>query len=349
MTSLSPAQLANRPQSQTLWYTRCPMPTASGIAIELGWLDEAFAADGIEVRSLRAVANRQTRESHFDHSKENSFREGGNTPPIWSYSSGADTRLIGITWVDQYQTIVTLPESNIRSLADLRGRRLGVPKHLNDQIDFWRGKSLRGILTALELAGLSPTDVELVDLPEAETFLGDEAVSTSGTLWTAKRQQAILRAEAFALIRGTVDAIHLNGARGLMLEALLGAVPLVQLGRHADAKVRISNGTPMLFTTSGQLVKERPDLVRRYLDTVRRAAGWAAQHKSETLRIIARELGDAEEWVDLAYGETLYASLEPSLSPELLAAVEDQKAFLLANGFIEHDFDVAQWAAPELY
>ena len=76
--------MSDRPD--TLWYTRCPMPTASGLAIEMGWLDEEFAPDGIEVLSLRAAASRKTRESHFDHSQDNSFREGGNTPPIWSYS-----------------------------------------------------------------------------------------------------------------------------------------------------------------------------------------------------------------------------------------------------------------------
>ncbi len=333
----------------TLWYTRCPMPTASGIAIELGWLDQEFAAGGIEVLSLRASASRKTRESHFDHSQDNSFREGGNTPPIWSRSREADTSLIGATWVEQYQTIVAMPESGIRKPADLRGRRLGVPMHLNDQIDFWRGKSLRAILTALELADLDRDDVELVDLPEAETFLGDEQTSQSGTLWTAKRQQAILRAEAFALIRGDVDAINLTGARGIMLEALLGAVQVVNLGGHPDREVRISNGTPMLFTASGQLVRERPDLVRRYLDTVRRAAAWANEHRNETRGIIARELGDAEEWVDLCYGDNLYTSLEPSLSDDLLLATENQKDFLLREGFIEHDFDVREWAAPQLY
>lgn len=342
-------QSATETDVRTLWYTRCPMPTASGIAIELGLLDEEFAPDGIEVLSLRASADRAVRESHFTHSQDDSFREGGNTPPIWSRSRGADTRLIGMTWIDQYQTIVALPSSGIRKPADLRGRRLGVPKHLNDQIDFWRGKSLRGILTALEIAGLTTDDVELVDLPEQETFLGDEATSLSGTLWSAKRQMAILRAEAFALIRGEVDAINLTGARGAMLEAILGAVRVVDLGNHPEPDVRISNGIPMAFTVSAALVRERPDLARRYLDTVRRAARWAREHQSETRRIIARELGDAEEWVEIAYGDGLYANLEPSLSDELLNALDNQQRFLHTHGFIEREIDVRGWAETELY
>ncbi len=36
-----------------LWYTRCPVPTASGIAHRLGWLDEEFAADGLALGVLQ--------------------------------------------------------------------------------------------------------------------------------------------------------------------------------------------------------------------------------------------------------------------------------------------------------
>src|SRR5262245_63406157 len=99
---------------EALWYTRCPVPTASGIAIELGWLDEEFAPDGIQVASLRSSGSRTVRESHFDHSMANSFREGGNTPPLWTRARGGDVRLIGATWVEQYQAVVALPEAGIR-------------------------------------------------------------------------------------------------------------------------------------------------------------------------------------------------------------------------------------------
>ena len=105
----------------------------------------------------------------------------------------------------------------------------------------------------------------------------------------------------------------------------------------------------MAFTASGQLVREHPDIVRRYLDTVRRAAQWARENQRRTLQIIARELGDAEEWVEIAYGDSLFTSLEPSLSEEMLRAVEDQKSFLLNRGFIDEDFDIHDWTAPELY
>jgi ABC-type nitrate/sulfonate/bicarbonate transport system substrate-binding protein len=120
-----------------LWYTRCPVPTASSVAIDHGWLDAEFSADGINISSLRASESPGVRESHFDHQQPDSFRQGGNTPPIWTRANGGDVALIGLTWVEEYQAIITLPETGIRSAKDLRGRRIGLPRRINDQIEFF--------------------------------------------------------------------------------------------------------------------------------------------------------------------------------------------------------------------
>src|SRR4051794_18222477 len=82
----------------TLWYTRCPVPTAAGIAIQKGWLKEAFAADGIDVLSMRHSQDPKTRESHYTHTLEDSFRQGGNTPALFARSEGRDTVLLGLHW-----------------------------------------------------------------------------------------------------------------------------------------------------------------------------------------------------------------------------------------------------------
>jgi ABC-type nitrate/sulfonate/bicarbonate transport system substrate-binding protein len=332
-----------------LWYTRCPVPTASSIAIELGWLDAEFAPDGIHIASLRESSDRAVRESHFDHRQPDSFREGGSAPPIWARARGEDVRLLGATWVDQYQAVVALPGAGIRTAADLRGRRLGVTAHVNDQMDFWRAKSLRGLLVALELGGLSERDAEIVLLEEQETFLVDDEATHTGTLWSAKQQQRHQRAEAFALICGEVDAVYLSGARGCVLEAFLGAVRVVDINGHPDPLVRVTNATPTLLTVSGALVRERPDLVRRYLRTLERAADWATENRAAACPILARDVGEAEEWIGLAYGEALWANLRPSLDDALLAGVASQKDWLWQHGFLPADFDVREWAATELY
>jgi hypothetical protein len=37
----------------------------------------------------------------------------------------------------------------------------------------------------------------------------------------------------------------------------------------------------------------------------------------------------------------------PNLSPQNLASIEIGKDFMLSHGYIKHDFDVHEWAAPE--
>ena len=38
----------------------------------------------------------------------------------------------------------------------------------------------------------------------------------------------------------------------------------------------------------------------------------------------------------------------PNLSPQNLASVEIGKDFMLSHGYIKNDFDVKEWAAPEI-
>jgi ABC-type nitrate/sulfonate/bicarbonate transport system substrate-binding protein len=328
---------------KALWYTRCPVPTASSLAIDRGWLDEEFAPDGISVSSLRASEARQVRESHFDHSQDNSVRDGGNIPPIWTRARGGDTCLIAITWVDEYQAIVARPGAGIESVKNLRGRRLAVPRRVNDQIDYWRAMCLHGYQSALSTEGMSLRDVELVDLPIEERYIGSQATSRTGTLWAggprARRQQA----EAFAFIRNEVDALYTAGAPGAQLTAFLGAVEVIDVGRHPDPAVRVNNQVPIVFTASGTLTRERPDLVARYLGRLTGAAEWAQSHRSETVRTVANDVGATEEWVDAAYGPDFHHNLTPGLTEERIKAVEAQKDFLLHHGFIERDFDVRAW------
>ena len=70
----------------TIWYTRCPVPTATGIAADLGWLADEFAPDGVEVRSLQDIPRQEASDFHFTHAHPGLFREGGNVPALWARS-----------------------------------------------------------------------------------------------------------------------------------------------------------------------------------------------------------------------------------------------------------------------
>jgi ABC-type nitrate/sulfonate/bicarbonate transport system substrate-binding protein len=341
MTTTSPSRSVS-----ALWYTRCPVPTASSLAISQGWLDDEFAADEIHVASLRESTDRKVRESHFDHTQADSFRQGGNIPPIWTRSRGSDVRLIGLSWAEQYQAIVANRDSGILGPEQLKGKKLALARRVNDQIDFWHATALRGFDSTLRAAGLTLDDVELVDLPVDELYLPDHESSHSGSLFGAYTNRRLQSAEVLALIRGEVDAIYVAGGRGPDLEALLPVDVVFDIQGQDDEALKINNITPAALTVSGQLLDDRPDLVARYVAATLRAARWADEHPVQTRRIIAHEVGIAEDFVAPGYPRDIHAHLEPTLDEDLVAAIESQQAFLLEHGYIDAGFDVRAWIDP---
>ena len=107
----------------TIWFTRCPVPTATGLAYKLGWLDAEFKPDGIHIKTLQEVGGDLARH-HYDHQLATLVREGGNLLAIPAKAQGAPTRLVGLTWIDEAQAILVRPDSPIRSPLQLKGKRL---------------------------------------------------------------------------------------------------------------------------------------------------------------------------------------------------------------------------------
>lgn len=319
-----------------LWYTRCPVPTASGIALDLGWLGEEFARSGIALSSIRDSDDPRVQIAHFSHTLPGLFREGGNIPAIWAKSEGRDTVVVALTWVDEFQAILVREDSPIRTLADLKGHTIGVPRQDGERIDFARAMSLRGIVTALDLGGLTLADVALHDITSEQPAFSGANVANG----------RFYEREARALADGKVDAVYAKGAPGLGSARDRGFRVLVDLGRHADPLVRVNNGNPRPVTVDRRTAEERPDLVARYLATLIRAADWAAQHPDEVFAIIGKEVGRTSEEARAAYGEIAHRNFGLDLSPLRRDGLARQKDFLLRHGFITHDFDVAAWIDP---
>ena len=322
-----------------IWYTRCPVPTPVGLAAQLGYLAQTFEDVGISLKSIIDSPDRSVRQSHFNHTLEWSFRHGGNVPPIRARSEGRDTRLIGITWTDEFQAIITLPENGIRSFADLVGRRFGVPRRPDGIVDFMRATALKGIVSALSLEGLRVEDIELKDIVIKDSVL---ATQEGPSLFGLKRRQSFGE-EIIALLRGEVDAIFVKGTAGIAAANLIGAVQVAEFGFHPDPKIRINSGSPRVLTVDGRLADERPDLVERLVAAIAKASLWAEQHPEETRRFIAREAGATEEQVLAANGPDVHRHLGLSLDADLVAAVGHYKDFLHQWGFLENDFDLAAW------
>jgi ABC-type nitrate/sulfonate/bicarbonate transport system substrate-binding protein len=323
-----------------LWYTRCTVPTALGLASQLGWLDRTFAEDGVAIKSVQDSTDPEVRASHFDHRLRYSVRQGGSIPAIWARARGVETRVVGLTWTEETQTILALPEANIRSVADLRGKRIAIPRHIGQAIEITGVGALRGVLSALATEGLTENDVKLVDLaiPEDRWNVHPDPSSP-------RQGRNEFWPDAHALIRGEVDAIFVKGSRGKEVESFLGARVAYDLASHPDWKVRVNNGVPRPLTVDASLLEDHPDVVKKIVALVTKTSAWAQEHAAEAVGAVSREVFSIAPWVNAAYPK-VHQHLDTTLDEWLVEGLQQYTTFLARHKFIERDFDVRTWIDP---
>jgi len=347
-SSKSGQTASRRPgQAVELWYSRCGAATASAIAIRQGWLQAEFSGGGTVLRSLRDSEDGAVRDAHYHHQLSGLFREGGNIPPIWARANGAETAVVGITWLDEYQGILSLANGPVRGIGDLAGKRLALPLNRN-LIDFQRGAALHGFVTALGLAGAKATDADFVDvLPTAR--VDGAPVGASDREGRAGAGRGGRNAEVDALLEGRVDAIFLRFARGARLAQDPRFHQVININEQPDPLTRVNNGTPRPVTVDRLFLERHPELVVRYLAVLLRTSAWAERHPAEVLALLASEGGggdvEVKEVLD-SHGPNVHRAFKPKLTPEYIEGLDAQKNFLRDFQFLKGDFDTQAWVVP---
>ena len=323
-----------------IWFTRCPVPTATGLAYKLGWLTETFAARGITIDTLQEASPELARH-HYDHRLPGLIREGGNMLSLGARAQGEPTRLVGLTWIEEWQAILVRADSGITEPKHLRGRRLALPGYAENPIpshvrgtSIARGMSLHGYKGALAFAGLTFDDVEFVEAPSGR---GDR-------LGAGIRSNAEIQGLwPFELLAdGRVDAIYVKGASAVDAARKYGLVVGVDLDR-LDKRFRVNNGTPRPITVHESFIENHFDALVLFLAETLRAADWARDNLEGVHEILKSETRGSQDGVTAAYRDGFHRSLHPDLSAERLALFAQQKKFLWLHGFLDHDFDLEAW------
>ena len=185
-------------------------------------LQKEFAKDGIKVEWSffkgagpginEALANRQL-----------DFAFVGDLPLIIGRANGLETRLLAAATRGVTVYLAVTPESGIKSLADLKGKRVGIFRGTADQLSFAR---------VLERAGLKERDLKIVNLDFNAVNAALAAKQIDAT-WAPHR---LLALRDRGIVNIPVSTKQLDGI-GSLQGGLVGAQAFLQ--QHPEIATRV--------------------------------------------------------------------------------------------------------------
>ncbi|MFC1922283.1 hypothetical protein ACFLY4_03250, partial [Chloroflexota bacterium] len=116
------------------------------------------------------------------------------------------------------------------------------------------------------------------------------------------------------------------------------------LANYPDWTLQGAN-VPATMTVTDVACEEHPELVVTLLKGLIKVGRWANEHKHAAAAILDKQTYYLD--VEDTYEGIKHVDMVPILSPYNLEALQINKDFMLNHGYIENDFDVFEWAAPE--
>ena len=334
-----------------VFFTNCPMVSANNVDQELGWCKMDFKKIGVDYSYFRSRRENDY-YPHYIHNLDNLIRFGGLYPPIQVHADIRRTRLLGATWVYEGGCMLVRSRDPIYRMQDLKGKRVGLSKSLNTtKNDWWRISEHQGIESMLRINDMTMEDVEIVEFPYADDWYDDpkmlEPLINPTDLFGALdfKHTLAFRPLETALLEGKVDAIYTMSKQFQHLQEATGKIKAIEdLSRYPDWTLQVNN-YPAVITCTDVMAEEHPELVVAYMKAMIKVGRWANEHKRAAAVILDRQTWymDAED----TYQGIKHVDIVPNLSPQNLVCVEIGKDFMLEHGYIENDFDVREWAAPE--
>ncbi len=335
-----------------VYYTNCPLVSASNVDQELGWTKEEFKKIGVSYAFMRSTRGNDW-YPHYIHNLDNLIRFGGLFPPVHVQADIRRTRLLGVTHAPREGgCMMVRSRDDIYRMVELKGKKIGLSKSLNTiKNDWWRIQEEQGIELMLRMNGMTRKDVEIVEFPYADDWYDKpemlDPMENPSELWLKRdhKRDLAFRPLETALERGTVDAIYTQSVVFQRLQEVTGKFKAIEdLSRYPDWTLQVAN-IPATITCSDVMAEQHPELVVTFMKGMIKVGRWANEHKHAAAAILDKQTFYLD--VEHTYEGIKHIDLVPNLSPQNLASVEIGKDFMLSHGYIKRDFDVNQWAAPE--
>ncbi|MFC1777520.1 ABC transporter substrate-binding protein [Pseudomonadota bacterium] len=335
-----------------VYYTNCPLISASNVDQELGWTREEFKKLGVKFAFMRSVRETDW-YPHYIHNQDNLIRFGGLFPPIQVHADYRRTRLLGLTHVPyEGGCMLVRAKDNLFRMSDLKGKRIALSKSLNTlKNDWWRIQEEQAIELMLRMNGMTRKDVKIVEFPYPDDWYNNPAMldpmENPSELWLKrdhKRDLAFRPAET-ALLEGKVDAIYTQSKVFQHLQEATGELAAIEdLSRYPDWRLQVAN-IPAIITCTDVMAEQHPELVVAFMKGMIKVGRWSNEHKHAAAAILNRQTFYLD--VEDTYRGIKDMDMVPNLSAQNLAMVNIGKDFMLSHDYIKNDFDVNKWAAPE--
>jgi ABC-type nitrate/sulfonate/bicarbonate transport system substrate-binding protein len=336
-----------------VYYTNCPLVSASNVDQELGWTREEYKKIGVSYGFLRSRRENNW-YPHYIHNMDNLIRFGGLFPPIHVQADLRRTVLLGLTHVPtEGGCLMVRARDPIYRMQDLKGKKIGLSKSLNTiKNDWWRIQEHQGIELMLRLNGMNMEEAQIVEFPYPDDWydkpeMVGPPMDNASELWLKRdhKHDLAFRPLETALEKGLVDAIYTQSRPFQHLQEATGKFKAVEdLSRHPDWTLQVAN-IPAAITCTDVMAKEHPELAVTFLKGMIKVGRWANEHKHAAAAILDKQTFYLD--VEDTYRGIKDVDIVPNLSPQNLVSVEIGKDFMLRHGYIKNDFDVHKWAAPE--
>jgi ABC-type nitrate/sulfonate/bicarbonate transport system substrate-binding protein len=336
-----------------VYYTNCPLVSASNVDQELGWTKEEYKKIGVEYLYLRARAENDW-YPHYIHNLDNLIRFGGLFPPVHVQADIRRTRLLGVTHAPREGGVMLVRvKDDIYRMADLKGKKIGLSRSQNTiKTDWWGIQEEQGIELMLRMNGMTRKDVQIVEFPYPDDWydkpeMMGPLMENPSELWLRRdhKHDLAFRPLEAALEKGVIDAMYMQSGPLQQLSEATGKFTAIEdLSRYPDWRLQVAN-IPAAITCTDVMAEKHPELAVTFMKGMIKVGRWANEHKRAAAAILDKQTFYLD--VEHTFRGIEHIDMVPNLSPQNLVSVEIGKNFMLSHGYIKNDFDVHAWAAPE--
>jgi len=337
-----------------VYYTNCPLISASNVDQELGWTKEIYKKMDVKYLYLRARKENDW-YPHYIHNMDNIIRFGGLFPPIHVHADIRRTKLLGVTHVPKEGGVMIVrSRDDIYTMKELKGKKIGLSRSQNKiKTDWWGIQEEQGIELMLRMNGMTRADVEIVEFPypddwyDVPEMMGPEMENPS-ELWLRRdhKHDLAFRPLETALEKGVIDAMYSQSRVLSVLSETTGKFKSIEdLSRYPDWTLQVAN-IPAAITCTVEMYEQHRELAVAFLKGMIKVGRWANEHKHAAAAILDKQTFYRD--VEDTYDGIRLVDMVPNLSPQNLVSVEIGKDFMLSHAYIKNDFNVHEWAAPDI-